>query len=482
MVLRLDQVIPMPKDPYLSLVATSRNDDHGGNTLYRTQIFVDSFLEQCARHQIPAELILVEWNPPADRKPLAEVIRWDKQNEWVTCRVITVPPEVHLRIRYGNVLPLFQMIAKNVGIRRARGEFILATNIDIILSDELAAFIAGRNLNPARTYRCDRFDVDASIPDTVSLDEKLEFAWSHLVRKNRRLKPDEVVEMQKREEPAEKLAAFFQSTGHFDVETTGGVTAVVAKDTIPAHWLHLDACGDFTMLHRDGWAAIHGYPELETFSLHIDSLGLHCAHWAGFRETALLPNAVCFHVEHSLGSGYVKENATPMYARLRAQGINWLDYEVVEPIFAGMAETKGAIDFNDESWGIRDWSMQETLCEAGGLTVIPAAPSGSLEKVTAIRPEYCSERYIYDLYLRTIARKDDIVRMAMAAHDEAVEGMNALREANKTAQAQLQELADAHSKALETIEEFRAKIVGTRQRLQRYQRVFGWLERFGFFK
>jgi hypothetical protein len=472
----------MPKEPYLSLVATSRNDNHGGNTLYRTQIFVDSFLEQCARHQLPAELILVEWNPPADRQPLAEIIRWDRQNEWVTCRVITVPPELHQRIHYGSVLPLFQMIAKNVGIRRARGEFVLATNIDIILSEELVAFIAGRNLDPSRTYRCDRFDVDSSIPDTVSLDEKLEFAWTHLVRKNRRLKPDELVEMQQREEPVEKLAAFHQATGHFDVETTGGVTAVVAKDSVPAHWLHLDACGDFTLLHRDGWAAIHGYPELETFSLHIDSLGVQCAHWAGFRETALLPSAVCFHIEHALGSGYVRENATPMYERLRAQGINWLDYEVVEPLFVEMAETKRAIDFNDESWGIRDWSMQETLCEAGGLTVVPAAPSAPLKQVTAVRSQFRSERFACDLYRRTIARKEEIIRMAVTAHDEALKGMNAFREANESAQTQLKELAAAHSKALETIEEFRAKIVATRGRLQRYQRVFGWLERFGFFK
>ena len=54
----------MNEAPYLTLVAASRNDNHGGNTLYRTQIFVDSFLEQCERHQLRAELILVEWNPP----------------------------------------------------------------------------------------------------------------------------------------------------------------------------------------------------------------------------------------------------------------------------------------------------------------------------------------------------------------------------------------------------------------------------------
>jgi hypothetical protein len=50
----------MIETPDLTLVAASRNDDHGGNTLYRTQIFVDTFLEQCERHQVRAKLILVE--------------------------------------------------------------------------------------------------------------------------------------------------------------------------------------------------------------------------------------------------------------------------------------------------------------------------------------------------------------------------------------------------------------------------------------
>ena len=81
---------------------------------------------------------------PPDRAPLAEVIRWNHQNPWVDCRVITVPYERHVFIRFSCVLPLFQMIAKNVGIRRARGKFILATNIDILFSDELMALLRRR--------------------------------------------------------------------------------------------------------------------------------------------------------------------------------------------------------------------------------------------------------------------------------------------------------------------------------------------------
>ena len=38
------------------------------------------------------------------------------------------------------------MAAKNVGIRRSDGEFILCTNIDIIFSDKMYAFLAKENL------------------------------------------------------------------------------------------------------------------------------------------------------------------------------------------------------------------------------------------------------------------------------------------------------------------------------------------------
>jgi len=62
--------------PYLSVVVTSRNDDHGGNLRRRMQVFVSALVAQCRRHQLPAELIVVEWNPPSDRPRLAEALEW----------------------------------------------------------------------------------------------------------------------------------------------------------------------------------------------------------------------------------------------------------------------------------------------------------------------------------------------------------------------------------------------------------------------
>jgi hypothetical protein len=74
------------------------------------------------------------------------VLRWPADFGPCTVRFIEVPPEVHDRYRHAANLPLFQMIAKNAGIRRAQGRFILVTNADILFSEELAAFFGQRRL------------------------------------------------------------------------------------------------------------------------------------------------------------------------------------------------------------------------------------------------------------------------------------------------------------------------------------------------
>ena len=136
--------------PYLSVVVTARNDDHGGNLLGRMQAFVNGWIAQCKRHSLDAELILVEWNPPEGRPGLADALHWPKDLGPCEVRIIQVPPDLHRRYAHAEAQPLYQMIGKNAGIRRARGQFVLATNIDIIFSNELVAFLAERKLEPRR--------------------------------------------------------------------------------------------------------------------------------------------------------------------------------------------------------------------------------------------------------------------------------------------------------------------------------------------
>ena len=48
------------------------------------------------------------------------------------------------------------------------GQYVLLTNADIILSDELVAFIADRKLEEGVYYRADRHDLSKELPDEIS--------------------------------------------------------------------------------------------------------------------------------------------------------------------------------------------------------------------------------------------------------------------------------------------------------------------------
>jgi FkbM family methyltransferase len=176
----------VPAGPYLSVVVTTRNDDHGGSLLRRTQTFINAFIGQCKRHGLQAELIIVEWNPPPDRPRLQDALTWPADMGPCAVRFLEVPASVHACFRHSKTVPLLQMIAKNVGIRRARGKFVLATNIDIIFSDELTRFLADGSLERGRMYRIDRHDVTTDVPVDAPVEEQLAYCETHLLRVNTR--------------------------------------------------------------------------------------------------------------------------------------------------------------------------------------------------------------------------------------------------------------------------------------------------------
>jgi len=183
--------------PYLSLVVTARNDDHGGNPLGRMQAFVSGWIAQAKRHGIPSELILVEWNPPPDRPRLREALHWPEDLGPCEIRFIEVPAELHRRYAHAEALALYQMIAKNAGIRRARGRFVLATNIDILFSDELAAFFAARRLEDGRMYRIARHDAMSDVPADYDEQARTALGQAKFLAMLEDLTPSDVAKFEK---------------------------------------------------------------------------------------------------------------------------------------------------------------------------------------------------------------------------------------------------------------------------------------------
>lgn len=344
-------------EPYISFVATARNDNHGGQLLQRMQVFIDALIEQCARHRLSAELVLVEWNPPSGVPGLAEALAWPEECEWCPVRVVQVPPSIHGRFKYSDQLPLFQMIAKNVGIRRSRAPYVCCTNVDILFNHELMTYLAAKRLREREIYRVDRYDVPATVPVGVGIDAQLAYCAGNVRVINRRFGSVDVQsgESQGVDLPPPKLPGIRKLVPAFAKENLlyRGVRRRASRRAQP----HTNAAGDFTLLHRRIWDVLKGYPELEVFSLHIDSLLIYQAIQAGSHQRVLSEPMRIYHIDHSMGwtfeaaAGKVSgRSAGDVPHVTEAQLLDWI---------TSMRSGGRPLPFNSDNWGLATDDLPE---------------------------------------------------------------------------------------------------------------------------
>jgi hypothetical protein len=113
--------------------------------------------------------------------------------------------------------------------------------------------------------------------------------------------------------------------------------------------LHTNACGDFTLAHRDRWMDLRGYPEFDLYSMNIDSVFCYMAHYGGAREHVLADPMCIYHIEHA--SGWTPEGA--------AQEIPWLEFEQVLVWAAQMERFHSTLVFNRDEWGLAAFDLAE---------------------------------------------------------------------------------------------------------------------------
>ena len=382
----------------VSFVVTSRNDDHGGNMLRRFQLFAEALLEQANRHGLCGELIVVEWNPPPGPR-LHEVLTLSVHSDHFPIRFIEVPHEAHRRLRNSDVIPLFQMIAKNIGIRRARGRFIVATNPDLLFSDSLMSTLASSNLLEDSMYRIDRHDIPANVPDGASMAEKLAWCDSNVLRVHTRrgsFRPPIQVLTKLRMVKASltnakwlriitsqlfpghvmrAMASGFRMLSQrcYRTLTSGGKFLYgprrlirralwgLLRLTDPLPKVHTNGCGDFTMLAKDRWLELRGYPELPLWSMHIDSLLCYMAVAAGIREKVLRSPAKLFHMEHE--NSWVVLSPAQRLKTFAAKP--WIDVGLLHEIWEAMYRSEQPIALNDSNWGFADWNFDEVSIVSG---------------------------------------------------------------------------------------------------------------------
>jgi hypothetical protein len=400
--------------PYLTVVAASRNDDHGGGMNRRMQTFVNALVAQCDRHRLPVELLLVDWNPPSDRPPLAEALEWPASAGYCSVRVVQVPNELHARLDHSDRLPLFQMIAKNVGIRRASAPFVVATNVDLVFSDELMQFLARRQLDPGKVYRLDRYDVTDGIDPSWAIDNQLEYCRRNVIRINERngthdLRTGEYYRIYNKSywisglpplvalpagvayqawrkayakaywfvagfnDPRKVPERVRKRLRHLrtqsDVEAPAGTPARELlrarierfREELTAERararLHTNASGDFTLMSKEAWIRSRGYLELEMYSMHIDGLVLFQARYTGTPEK-YVPHAI-YHIEHDAGWKPEPTGAQQLTQRLDGAAIPRISNEELIAYTVEMYKTRQPPDINRDDWGLAGEDLPE---------------------------------------------------------------------------------------------------------------------------
>lgn len=348
------------KNPYLSVVITGRNDNYGGDFNERLQGTVHWLAHWVERYKISSELLFVNYNPIIENAKIEEQINWPKNNAFFKTRIITVPSEIHekfIDLTVRKTIPLFEFIAKNIGIRRTKGQFILCTNADILFSEKIFGRLAKQDLEKGCLYRCSRLDFNTL---EVKLTENSN--WK-------------VVE----EKIKKNVFKFFLQGGTFDLRFPLKLEArikileflnakrksyyrMIAKlpfieyvpylpkmfpDELFVFDYHCNASGDFALMDRDSWLNGGSYPENTWISTHTDSLHLINVAVSNIR-VEVWPYFV-YHRDHERRFDFSKKNRDmeKMYQRLLEDTREMLLH-------------RKPISRNDADWGLKGVELLET--------------------------------------------------------------------------------------------------------------------------
>lgn len=260
----------MKKNPYISVVVTTRNDNYGENMEQRLRMFVNSLEMYQQKYSDLFELIIVEWNPPSETAPLHTILPVCSH---LPIKVISVPYIHHEKLNIRR--PLAEWPAKNVGLRRATSPFVLVTNPDVILTPSLVESLAAKNLSHDVVYRCDRYDFDGQGIDTVDPENYVDWAVSKIFRMHG-MRGSQSISVDI--EPGTRLE--YLPVSFFDENTVhtngaGDFMLISTQTAIDADGLyggnkcpgHCDSVSMYRFIRQD---ISHGVFEFPCFTLHHD--------------------------------------------------------------------------------------------------------------------------------------------------------------------------------------------------------------------
>lgn len=346
----------MHQSPYISFVIAGRNDDYGGDFNDRLSNSVNQLSYWLEKYEVPSEYIVVNYNPIAEKKSLFEAINWRKNRKYVRIRIIDVSPEVHRAHENPQArkpLPFYEYVAKNAGIRRAKGAFICAANPDILFDPGIVEFISKKNLNKNHYYRTDRCDFTK--PQSPAPQHPQDFirwltpsVFRIYLKGNHyddfRLPPKFALPfLRLYNNNLLRLDLFFA-----EYPRLGNAFRWKLNFHNAEYQYHCNVSGDFMLMHRDRWLALHGYPENTHIALHTDALFVVVAGTSGLRETIF--KWPIYHQDHGRRYDVQKDEYVP----LLRNAYLYFQEEAQQMI----REQRNKI-YNSGDWGIANAALEE---------------------------------------------------------------------------------------------------------------------------
>ena len=323
--------------PKLSIVMVGRNDNYGGDFRSRLQRCISNTFERLNELDYNSEIVFVNYNPLENEQPIDRFIEWPASNSKVSVRVIIVPSSVHKQLVEDGSrkdIPVIEYVAKNAGVRRAKGEFILCMNPDILLPVELTRELC--KLEKSFYYRADRVDYSGDLFNEHQLLRVFlkghDFAINSL---------DEI--------PRLKFKNFLLNKWRLLTPKIDWVLNIIS---VPVYYnnaenrFHCNVSGDFMLMHRDHWFALESYNENRPISLHVDALMVIQAAAMGLRERVL--GQPIFHQEHERRFNAKQENPEYLSA-----------FEFFASEARKMLSSKVVQKYNGQHWGLSKFELPE---------------------------------------------------------------------------------------------------------------------------
>lgn len=146
------------KRPGIAGIVVGRNDDY----IADFERLLTATIDWNTRLLLD-EVVFVEWNPAPDR----ELLSLKLAARFPCLKAYIVPASVHEKLSKTASYQLLEYHAKNVGIRRAKSQWIIATNGDTLFAPDTIYRLLNSTLPPEVAWRTRRADINWRTPRSL---------------------------------------------------------------------------------------------------------------------------------------------------------------------------------------------------------------------------------------------------------------------------------------------------------------------------